>query len=71
MTDNNKLIMTTSQTNSSANRTGDTETTPNKPLMCHKKKKKKKKKKNNNNNNNNQVIHPGLIKEGVLKGVAI
>ena len=36
-----------------------------------KEKKKKKRKNKKNNNNNNHTIHPGLMKDGILKGITI
>ena len=66
--------MTTDQTNSGANRTGPATPLPNQAgneSAESKKKKKKEKKKNNNSNNNNRVIHQGLIKDSVMKGVVI
>ena len=61
-------MMTTSQTNSGANRTVDAETPPNQASDTSAESKK-----NKNKKNNNRVIHSGLMKDEVLKvkGVVI
>ena len=76
MTDNAKPTMATPTLSSGRNKTGDPVAKAKAKAAGEAKKKEKKKNKNKrkklrNKNKNNQTIHPGLIKDGVLKGVTI